>query len=356
MSVFPFQRSVIKGISVVRLKSPIFAQFELTPFCQNDCVFCYNVWKEKNSPKPKVLSRSKVDLILDKLLACEVFSIIFSGGEPTLYRYLPQAIEKMANRNVEVSLISNGLCFTQDGYLQQLMNAGLTNIQISMHHFTKEDNDRITQNPGSYELCRDGITKALEVFGTEEISVNMVVCKPTVEDVFQMGLFLHGMGVTQFSAGMVSYSGLAAKNNLLVDKKDLVKTYRQLEHLNKKYGMNVGFTGGMPLCVVPGNGYKGVVQISNVCDAAINQVVIGPDAGIRPCVEWPESVGSALTQDLAEVWLESPEFNEIREFRNTPLSCRSCGFIADCHGGCRASAWRYTGDKIGPDPLKEVVE
>jgi radical SAM protein with 4Fe4S-binding SPASM domain len=294
-------------------------------------------------------------MILDKLLECEVFSIIYSGGEPTLYRFLPEAIHKMAYQKVEVSMISNGLLFTKDGFLQRLLDAGLTSIQISMHHFRREVNDQVTQNAGSFVLCSNGIRKALDVFGPEGISVNMVVCKPTVNDVYQMGQFLHNLGVTQFSAGMVSYSGLAAKNNLLVDKKDLIKVYRQLERLNTDLGMDVGFTGGMPLCLVPGNGYKGVVQVANVCDAAINQVVIGPNGGIRPCVEWPETLGSALTQDIAKVWLESPEFNEIREFRNTPKSCRSCGFVADCHGGCRASAWRFSGEKTGSDPLREVL-
>jgi len=355
MTVFPFQRSIIKGISVVRLKSPIFAQFELTPFCQNNCVFCYNIWKEGGLSNSKALSRNQVNIILDKLLACEVFSIIYSGGEPTLYRFLTEAIHKMAYQKVEVSMISNGLLFTKDGFLQRLLDAGLTSIQISMHHFKRKINDQITQNAASFELCRNGIRKALDVFGPEGISVNMVVCKPTVTDVYQMGQFLHNLGVTQFSAGMVSYSGLAAKNNLLVDGKDLIKVYRQLEKLNTDLGMDVGFTGGMPLCLVPGNGYKGVVQVANVCDAAINQVVIGPDGGIRPCVEWPETLGSALTQDIAEVWLKSPEFNEIREFRNTPKSCRSCGFVADCHGGCRASAWRFSGEKTGPDPLREAL-
>jgi radical SAM protein with 4Fe4S-binding SPASM domain len=350
------QQTIIEGISVIRLKSPLFAQFEITPKCQQNCLFCYNVWKEKGSLLSGVLSRTEVNCILDKLLLMEIFSLIFSGGEPTLYPYLDEAIDKMASKGVEISMISNGLRFSEIGYLKSLYDAGLEDIQISMHHFSEELNDKLTGLTGSFDLTSSGIKIALDLFGEEAINVNMVVTKMTTDEVFGMGEYLQSLGVKNFSAGMVSYSGLAAKNNLLVDKHDLLKVYSQLNNLYEEFGMEVSFTGGMPLCIVPGNGYEGNVYVSNVCDAAINQIVIGPNGGVRPCVEWPISVASALTDDLFEVWKRSPELNEIREYQNTPESCRSCGFVADCHGGCRASAWRFTGDKQGFDPMMEVLD
>ena len=45
MKKIPTIKTVIPGVEVVKLGSPLYAQVELTSECQYQCVFCYNVWK-----------------------------------------------------------------------------------------------------------------------------------------------------------------------------------------------------------------------------------------------------------------------------------------------------------------------
>jgi radical SAM protein with 4Fe4S-binding SPASM domain len=177
----------------------------------------------------------------------------------------------------------------------------------------------------------------------------MVVVKDTVSDVLTMGRYLHEVGVNHFSTGLVSYCGQAVNNNLLVGRREVALVYNQLKQVANETGMSVSLTGGMPHCVMPE--LDGVVEMANVCDAAIYQIVIGPDGGIRPCVESSVVVGNALKDNLKEVWINSPELISIREFRGVPESCYECKLVAECRGGCRASALRYSGEITGIDPL-----
>jgi radical SAM protein with 4Fe4S-binding SPASM domain len=226
----------------------------------------------------------------------------------------------------------------------------MTSVQVSMHHFDAAIMDRLTDHAGSFQKTLTGVQNTVRILGPERISVNMVVMKPTVSDVYQMGMFLREHGVLHFSVGLVSYCGMAARNDLLVDASDVVTVYNQLDRLAAETGMEVAFTGGMPHCVVPEREGSSVVM-ANVCDAALYQLVIGPDGLIRPCVESHIVAGNALTDDIRTVWQTSPELISIRQFEDVPPSCWPCLKVSQCHGGCRASAFKHTGDVRGLDPL-----
>ncbi len=350
----PYYKTVIPSIKIVKLKAPLFAQIELTKNCQYNCRFCYNFWKESENILPmKQMDREELFLVVDKLINCEIFSLIFSGGEPTLCESLPELIKLVSDHKIDTTVISNGANLTK-AYLISLKQNGLQGFQISLHHFDPIKADIITQHRNSFKKTTSGVKNVIEVFGTDKMNVNMVVTKDTVDDVFKMGLFLNSIGVENFSVGLVSFSGHAVKNNLSADKDDLEKVYYQLKDLHFKTKMNVSFTGGMPICLFPEYGVSDVVGMSNVCDAAISQIVIGSDGGIRPCVEMPIVVGNAVTDDLKNVWQNSKELISIRKFENTPPSCYECNEVSLCHGGCRAAAFNYTGDVQGLDPLMEV--
>jgi radical SAM protein with 4Fe4S-binding SPASM domain len=225
-------------------------------------------------------------------------------------------------------------------------------MQISMHHYEQEKCNDITQHSNSFNLTLKGIQNAIEIFGHDHVNVNMVVMKDTVSDVSPMGQFLQRHGVYNFSVGMVSTCGEAAKNVLLCEQPDLVNVYNQLAKLAGP--MAPAFTGGLPFCGLPKTRDDNKVEMANVCDAGLAQVVIGPEGNIRPCVELPFIGGNIFDDDLGTIWRESEVFNQIRRFENTPVSCRSCTEVAYCHGGCRASALAYTENPLGYDPMTPI--
>jgi radical SAM protein with 4Fe4S-binding SPASM domain len=223
-----------------------------------------------------------------------------------------------------------------------------------MHHYNENKFNQITGNPNAFNMTLTGIYNTIEVLGADSLNVNMVVTTDTVEEIKKMSDFLYEKGVKSMSVSLVSTSGQAALNNLLCTYTDLEKAYEQMIEVQKI--MPISFVGGLPFCSLPSKYDPDLVSMSNVCDAGITQVVIGPNGGIRPCVEWPEEAGNIFEEDIVDVWQSSKVFENIREFKNTPTICRNCKQVPHCHGGCRASALAATKDICGFDPMMKPVE
>ena len=349
-----YKGSIIDNVEVIRLGAPLHSQIELTSSCQYECFFCYNIWKTKDSKiKGSSLTREQAFKVAEQLIECKIFSVVLSGGEPTLVNYLHDLIAFFHEADIEISMITNGARLDKL-YLNKLEKVGLNGIQISMHHFEENIFNKIAGNPKAYELTVNGIENSLNVFGAEAININMVVTSDTVKDITEMSKFLKSLGVESMSVSLVSTSGLAAVNRLICDYEDLDNAYNQMVKISEY--MDISFVGGLPFCSLPMDYNPSVVSMSNICDAAISQIVIGPNGGLRPCVEWPQEAGNIFQDDLIDIWQNSEIFEGIRNFKNTPLKCRSCEQVPYCHGGCRASALAVTKDLCGDDPMMKPWE
>ncbi len=342
-----YRDTSLEFLKILDLTTPIYAQMELTQECPDRCIMCYNVWHGGYELGPKLTETQHVEIV--DALNPHIFSMVFSGGEPTTVPWLSRLIERCRSANVDCTLITNGKLIDK-GLALSLHSAGLQGAQISLHHYEDGISDWITGTGNSVRRTLTGAKNLLSHIGDESIGICMVVNKVTVNDVYQMGVFIHRHGFRNLVIGVLSYSGRAAVNNLRIDSHDLQRIHVQLEELHNDLDLGVGFTGGMPFCIMPKGWQSSPVQMHNTCDAAIHQLVVGPDGECRPCVEYPFSGGNILTERLEDIWSSKP-FEKIRSFRNIPPLCVNCDVVSECHGGCRAAALAFTGDLCGLDPF-----
>ncbi len=347
-----YKKTEIPTCKYLKIKAPLATQFELTSGCNQRCIFCYNVWKGICSKQDSIsLSKEKQLKIIDKIIENEIFDIIFSGGEPLLINWLEELIEKCSKAKMYTTIITNGKLMTKERALQ-LKNAGLDDIQISIHHYDHITNDKLTRVQGSFEKSIIGIKNALEVFGIENINVNMVALPETYQDIYRMAKFLHSIGVGSFSVGSPSVTGeMKEDKTLVINKKMFLEIYDQLIKAKKDFNIHVGFSGGFPICLFPEINKETIKMIGNYCDAGLNQVIIGPDGGLRPCVCLGENLGNILDDDLKEIWNKNKFLLDIRTMKFIPKECRKCQYVSICRGGCRASAEGYFGKLNAIDPL-----
>ena len=254
----------------------------------------------------------------------------------------------VTSRGIDCTLITNAALITP-AMARSLREAGLGRIQVSLHHFVPEVSDEITGANDS--LCRTlrGTIALLKEFSPDTVNINMVAHRRTAGDVYRMGCFLRPYGIMSFTVGVMSCSGLAKANDLTISIANLQSILAQLAELRSGFGMNVGLTGGVPFCAIPRD-IEAEVHVNNTCDAAIHQIVIGPNGDCRPCVELPFVGGNIYRDSIEDIWMSSP-FEQVRMFHNVPTDCRSCRFVSSCHGGCRASAYNFTGSICGKDFL-----
>lgn len=249
------------------------------------------------------------------------------------------------------TIITNAILMTKKR-AKSLKKAGLNDLQISIHYYNSKINDKLTNMPGSFKKTIKGIKNALEFFGVDNVNINMVALPETYNHIYKMGKFLHSIGAGSFSVGTPSVTGeLKDKKDLVINKTMFLSIYKQLRTVKKDFGIHVGFTGGFPICLLPEINAETVGMIGNYCDAGLNQVIIGPDGELRPCVCLEKNLGNILEDDLQNIWNNNKFLLDIRKMKFVPDRCKKCEYVSLCRGGCRASAQGYYGKINAIDPL-----
>jgi len=119
---------------------------ELTSLCNMACDFCGNKFMErKRGHMDFALFTGIIDQIVQDDLTKDVK--LATIGESLLYPELFAAIKYCRERNLVTSIITNGLLLTEDLY-QKLADAGLREVQISLHDLTPESFIYRRANPG----------------------------------------------------------------------------------------------------------------------------------------------------------------------------------------------------------------
>jgi radical SAM protein with 4Fe4S-binding SPASM domain len=346
-----YGKTKLSNVHYLKLKKPIFVQFELTNNCNQNCFFCYNVWKEEDSNTLKSnIFKKKQFAIIEKIIDNEIFSVIFSGGEPLLVDWLEELIKKVSDYKIETSLITNGVLLSKKR-VEKLKYSGLSSIQISLHHYQKHINSIIVKKD-TYQQTINGIKNAVEVFGPNKVNINMVVLPETYKDVYEMARFLNNLDIKHFSIGTPSATGeLSKRKNHVIDKELFKNVYKQMCDVKLDFEMQATFTGGFPLCILPKIDNESIGMINNYCDAGLNQLVIDPNGNLRPCVCLNVNLGNVLQDDLNFIWNNNSFLTDIRKLKYLPKECEDCDYTHICRGGCRASAKGYFGNLCAIDPL-----
>jgi len=71
---------------------------------------------------------------------------------------------------------------------------------------------------------------------------------------------------------------------------------------------------------------------------------------VQPCGYLELDCGRVTERGFAEIWNESPIFQDLRDLGRYKGKCGRCEFIRVC-GGCRARAYETTGDYLAEEPF-----
>ena len=95
------------------------------------------------------MSLDNVKKLINFLADNNVGQITFSGGEPTLYPYLKNAIEEAIDCGMTVHMNSNGYIFNEK-LAKELYSLGLTQVQINIDSLNPRKHDSVRGMKGSW--------------------------------------------------------------------------------------------------------------------------------------------------------------------------------------------------------------
>ncbi|MFJ7193857.1 radical SAM protein [Streptomyces bacillaris] len=134
-----------------------FAWLEVTGLCQETCSHCY----ADSGPKGSHGTMTVADWlsVIDQLAGMGTVDVQFIGGEPTLYPYLPELIERAHGRGLGIEVFSN-LVHVREPLWDAFTRYGVK-LATSYYSDTATEHDGVTGLRGSHRKTRVNVAKAL---------------------------------------------------------------------------------------------------------------------------------------------------------------------------------------------------
>jgi len=296
----------------------------LTNACDLTCAHCY-----RDTGRTDQLSLEQVTSACERL---PVRSVNLGTGENGLHPQYVEIVQALAARGVKLSLTSNG--YTIECSSDETLGA-FREVEVSIDFPTEQEQDAF-RGAGNWKRVMTAIERARRLGVT--VTVLTVMMKTNVRRLADIAKIAFAAGANyrvnvyqpvKSDAFTLSYEEFWDGFQRLLASARLASTTEPI--LNAMLG----------------------APFENGSGCGRRTVRITPRGDVVPCVYWTTSdlrVEDLATQ-AADGVLASPQFARVRQ---VPEVCRSCPWVATCHGGC-AGRRELAGGVERADPYCPLV-
>jgi len=304
--------------------APYRMDLALTYACNNDCAHCYNV-KQRDLHS---LSLEEWQQVLQKVWDAGIPHVVFTGGEPTLIDFLPQLIRYAEQLGLITGLNTNGRRLQDKAYVQQLLDAELDHVQITLESHDPLIHDRMVNHPGAFQETVQGIRNALatRLF----VMTNTTLIQSNSKSLRETLQFLAELHVPTIGLNGIIHSGRGRQFSEELQESDLPALLSLAQTMTASNGQKLIWYTPTQYChfdpLSMDLGVKG-------CTAALYNMCVEPNGDVLPFQSYYSSLGNILLEDWQSIW-EHDLAVSIREKRYLPADCRQCAILETCGGGC----------------------
>lgn len=248
------------------------------------------------------LDLEKIKTFVDEFEGMQGLRLLVSGGEPLLHRKFWDLNDYLADRDLRIVLLSNGILI-DDETARRLK---VQEVQVSLDGM-REAHDYI-RGAGNFEGAVAAIRR-LKAAG-RQVSVATMIHSRNLMDFEALGALVKELGVNEWAVDLPSAAGrLESQSGLMVEP--------------EAAGPLLGYSFGGAIHE-PAPGYA--------CGAHLMAVMA--DGRAARCGFYANLPVGDISEGLAVCW------QRIKKMPLKELDC-DCEFIEDCRGGCRFRAAGY---------------
>ncbi len=172
--------------------------------CNNDCVFCLEDRLER-----RLADFGDPFEILEKFPHRD--SVLFTCGEPTLHPKLVGMVQRASFLGYQsIGLVTNGRLLGKNGLGRRLVDAGLTEVTVSIHSHRPEIHDRMVGRRAFLQTLHGLDLMVAARAGGLVVKTSTVVTLVNLPDLTETVSFLAGRGVEVVNLNYVEPAGKAA--------------------------------------------------------------------------------------------------------------------------------------------------
>lgn len=307
--------------------APYRMDLAITYRCNNDCDHCYNA-RPRNFSE---MSVQKWEKIIDTVWDLGIPHIVFTGGEPTLYRGLPKLVAYAEEKGLITGLNTNGRILSDQAYLADLVDAGLDHVQITVESHDPDIHNSMVSAHNAWSETVEGLKNVLKTrLYTMTNTTLLTHNSPSIQATLH---FLAELGVPTVGLNALIYAGKGEAVGSGLQESDLPHLLEGARQITQMHGQRLIWYTPTQYChfnpLQLELGVKG-------CTAALYNMCVEPNGDVIPCQSYYQSLGNLLKNKWVEIW-EHPTALQLRQRKDTPEGCQTCDYLLECGGGCPLS-------------------
>lgn len=330
---------------------PVTCFWEITDGCNLRCIHCE---ADAGVCSPNELSTDEALLLIDDLKVAGCQTVMLTGGEPLVRKDWPRLARKLADLNMNPTVITNGM-LVDEAMISRLIDAGVKALSVSLDG-DREVHDAIRVQPGrstvsSYERA----IRAIELSCKSSLKTAVITQfhKRNINDLPRMYEQMIALGIDVWQVQICMPLGrlLKLKHEYLIDPLDIPLLTGTLAGFIKE--------GRLSIAVADNIGYydehepvlRGSLRKHNAfwtgCAAGCRLVAVCADGEIKGCPSHPRSfaVGNIRQRSFTDIWKDKDLFAYNTNWNEDLLEgeCAKCSFRRICRAGCTSMAFAVTG-------------
>ena len=326
--------------------SPLFI-LELSYKCNQDCPYCYNVWKNNTEYRCEDLPFKDYLKIVGKIIKEKKPKLItLSGGEPLLNKNIFEIVGYIKSRGIKINLITNGTLLSDD-IIKKLIKSGVSLFELTLLSSDPETHDKITGLKNSWEKTIASMASIKKHKG--KLAVVLVITSQNINNAGKTLKLAIAMGADGILLNRANLGGKCVNNfAIMPDVKKLEKTLDIADKLAQDY--EVPISVGVPIqpCIIDTDKYENIRFGYCQTGKEYPYYAVDPMGNVRPCNHSDIILGNLSNQSVNEI-LNSSLLKDFE--RAFPKICEGCSKLPECQGGCKAAAQACFNDIKEADPF-----
>ncbi|MFQ5537833.1 MAG: TIGR04053 family radical SAM/SPASM domain-containing protein [Gemmatimonadota bacterium] len=354
-------------------KAPFLVIWETTQACDLACKHCRAEAQPLRHPDELTTDEAKELLVEVRRFGPLIF--VFSGGDALKRPDIVELTRYGADLGLRMAITPATTPLATRERLQELHDAGMARLAVSLDGATARVHDEFRQVEGSFQHGLRILRTAREIGMSTQ--VNTVVARHNVNDFSAMAELLTEAGIVFWEVFFLvpmgrarpeDVAGAEAFEAVFNELYDLAKTvpfdikataaphYSRIVLQRKRREHEEGLRTEAADVLTDGVMHSlkdGIGRARGVNDGD-GFLFISHMGEIFPSGFLPISAGNVRTHSLVDVYRSAPLFTSLRDRSRIKGKCGVCEFLKVC-GGSRARAYAVTGDPLESEPFCAYV-
>lgn len=313
--------------------------------CNMRCPWCYA--KDENFDTQKNIDVTVGKGILNLLSEIGCKNVILIGGEPTIYPHIVELIQFAKDKNVRPILVTNGVKLSEEGFVENIIDAGVSDITVSLKGFSGESYNRYTKGFGekAFSKVTQGIHNVKKRGSGINISITLFrEMSEHIDKYIELVKELSPNSIS-FDMGSPVVQGDTVSATDLLNPKELTTLVEYLHSTLRDSGLNYGFYVTTPLCLFKTDILDNMMRegrIMTTCHVTKGSgIVFNQEGSVLLCNHFSSKPLGRYGKDFScvKTFEEFWDGDDMRSIRShcsfyPHEKCQSCEKWDICGGGC----------------------